>query len=98
LSPQEYGYAQYFALGAADSNHRGSGGAAFKGTIDEAAVYDKPLSDSRILDHFKGSKLSGATTLTAGPHRMRIDYKDPGLDAKLTLNWTTPGGSQAAIP
>ncbi|MGH2773797.1 MAG: RHS repeat-associated core domain-containing protein, partial [Actinomycetota bacterium] len=98
MAPWESGYTLRYAFGAADSSHRGSGGAAFKGWIDEAAVYEKPVSDDRILAHYKAGKLSGQTTLTAGAHRLRIDYKDPGQDAKLALNWTPPGGSQVQLP
>ncbi|MGH2773167.1 MAG: PA14 domain-containing protein, partial [Actinomycetota bacterium] len=98
MAPWESGYTLRYAFGAADSSHRGSGGAAFKGWIDEAAVYEKPVADDRIIAHYKAGKLSGQTSLTAGAHRLRIDYKDPGSDAKLALNWTPPGGSQVQLP
>lgn len=70
----------------------------FNGTIDEVAVYPDALSHDRVKAHYLASTLTGATTLTAGAHRIRVDYTDPAGAAKLTLNWTPPNGSTQAIP
>ncbi|MGH2771712.1 MAG: PA14 domain-containing protein, partial [Actinomycetota bacterium] len=98
MAPWEYSATLRYAIGAADSTHRGSGGGWFKGSIDEAAIYNKPLSDFRILQHFSSAKLTESASLTAGAHRIRIDYQDPGASAKLALSWKPPGGTSAPIP
>lgn len=74
----------------------------FLGRLDEVAIYGSALSSSRLTSHYSAgqAKLSGQTptSLTAGAHRIRIDYEDPSGAAKLKLNWTPPGGTQVEVP
>lgn len=108
-APWEAGYSIFYALGGTDSTNLGSG-AWFKGAIDEFVLFNAALTDQQIQEHYRSgaprfcqtadpsSCAGGTTELTAGAHRIRIDYQDPGGDAKLFLNWTPPGGSSVQIP
>jgi len=84
LAPQEYGYAQHYALGAIDTTNLGSGG-WFKGSIDEFAVYPTALSDARIAAHYVAASqatapASGtATTAGQGPRILAASHRQSPL-------------------
>src|SRR5439155_20119887 len=76
----------------------------FGGSLDEAAVYGYAISAGQVANHYNagvhpGSNLTGAPSqLTAGPHRIRIDYQNLSAPAQLSLQWTPPGGTTANVP
>ncbi|MFY9586947.1 MAG: PA14 domain-containing protein [Actinomycetota bacterium] len=70
----------------------------FNGTIDEVAVYPVALAPERVEEHYLASSLTGSATLAAGTHRFQINYKDSSGPARLTINWTPPGGTAQPIP
>src|SRR4029077_6088049 len=79
---------------------RGTYGTDWDGrTLDDAVVYGYALSSSQVANHYNagvhpGTSNTGAPSqLTAGPHRIRIDYQDLAAPAQLNLQWTPPGGS-----
>lgn len=41
---------------------------------------------------------SATVTLTAGPHRVRVEYFSPGPPSQLKVLWAPPGGPLAPIP
>ena len=74
------------------------------GRLDEVGIYPSALSASRIAAHYQAgatpaSPASGTTeALSAGAHRVRIDYQERAGSAGLNLSWTPPGGAPAPVP
>ncbi|MGH9268173.1 MAG: LamG-like jellyroll fold domain-containing protein, partial [Acidimicrobiales bacterium] len=72
----------------------------FNGVIDEAAVYNKALADSRIGAHHQAgvAKLTGDTaTLTEGANRIRVDYNERVGNARLKISWGPKAGTLAQL-
>ena len=74
----------------------------FPGRIDEAAFYGSALPDAAISAHYKAGNPSFTSTtkqFTAGPHAVRIDYRDLAGAAGLHLQWKPPNqGSFTSVP
>jgi len=74
------------------------------GRVDEVGIYPQALPASRITAHYEaGSKAASPATgvteaLSAGAHRIRIDYQERSGPAQLKLSWTPPGGTPAPVP
>jgi RHS repeat-associated protein len=76
----------------------------FNGSVDEVAVYGVALTAAQVSNHYRagtnpGQPITGATSpLTAGAHRIRIEYQGLAAPGQLSLSWTPPGGSSANVP
>lgn len=70
-------------------------GEYFNGTIDEVAIYPVGLGDSDIVAHYNARSQATVSkqtpTLTAGTHRLRVDYQELIGTAKLAV--TGPVGT-----
>ncbi|MDP9386714.1 MAG: PA14 domain-containing protein [Actinomycetota bacterium] len=78
----------------------------FGGQIDEAAVYSTALPAARLAAHANAGQEAASQpaitrttpSLTAGKHRIRIDYQELTGDARLNLSWTPPDSSSSPVP
>jgi hypothetical protein len=85
---------QYSAIGSASllgwpGVPAGTDWWAFRGTIDEVAIYPYAISGSRAAAHYK----AGTIGEFAGTKRVRIDYQDLSGSASLQVTQGRPGSS-----
>lgn len=74
---------------------------SYLGVADEIAVYPTTLSAEQVYNHFRAGRAAAATplaNLTAGRHRLRVDYANRVGGGSLEIGWTPPGGVRAAVP
>lgn len=76
----------------------------FNGKIDDVSVYGVALTAAQVANHYTAgtnpsAPVTGAPTpLTAGPHRIRLEYQDLAASAQVSLNWIPPGGTLQQVP
>ncbi|QNG37268.1 PKD domain-containing protein [Geodermatophilaceae bacterium NBWT11] len=91
------GYDGYWRLGS-DNIWGGAATAAFDGQLDEAAVYDRALTQQQVSAHFAAA----AQTATVAPTRPADAYGAAVYDSNPTLFWrmddTSGSAAAAAAP
>ncbi len=72
----------------------------YQGSVDEVAIYPRPLDPAQLAGHYLAGKPAAprALDLPAGKHRLRVDYVNRSGPGSLELRWTPPGQAAAAIP
>jgi RHS repeat-associated protein len=82
------------ASGGMDALQVGRGDEAGNHVVDEVAVYDKALSASRVQAHATARTAASSTAtsgaVTAGAHRIRVDYQELVGNARLQLTTSDP--------
>ena len=82
----------------------GNQSAPFNGSIDDVSVYGIALSAAEVANHYTAGThptalVTGASApLSAGAHRIRIEYQGLAAPGQLSLTWTPPNGTEAQVP
>jgi RHS repeat-associated protein len=74
----------------------------FNGSISNVAVYYKALTAQQVSDHYNAAASPNLTatgtmtSLTAGAHRIKVEYQNLAASSgQLHLSWTPPGASSS---